>query len=313
MDVSASGERRAHGARDARRWSEAPHSSGRPKSRDGPPAVAFPHLGPTPHVAGDVSVTLIRRDPATGEQWNVGRVALHGARRDGGAEVALELHTPGYAKFGSALPDPSAEGQQPLFCRRLGLRAKTPPSPTKAGLRARAGNASPSSTSPASPTGLPPLAFASPWHGTCSFATTVSGRALVCRHARPPPSPASPAALKPADVVSELRPHLPGRGLFSLAPSSERSRPFSTLLPSPRPHERAGHAPDDSDADEDGVPDPERLDLSLGRERAGGGARGRTAKLGKLVVAAGGPGAAMLDLLVAANMGVWWSLATRDG
>ena len=48
-----------------------------------------------------------------------------------------------------------------------------------------------------------------------------------------------------------------------------------------------------------------RLDLSLGREKAGGGNRGSRAKLGKLIVAE--DGLKMLDLVVAANVGVWWT------
>ena len=48
----------------------------------------------------------------------------------------------------------------------------------------------------------------------------------------------------------------------------------------------------------------ERLDLSRGQERAGGGFSGKKAKLGKLIVE--NEGLAMLDLVVAANMGVWW-------
>jgi len=51
--------------------------------------------------------------------------------------------------------------------------------------------------------------------------------------------------------------------------------------------------------DEDG-----NLDLTLGREKAGGGFGGRQAKLGKLIVWPAGLG--MLDLLVAANLGLWW-------
>ncbi|PGH15100.1 hypothetical protein AJ79_02626 [Helicocarpus griseus UAMH5409] len=49
-----------------------------------------------------------------------------------------------------------------------------------------------------------------------------------------------------------------------------------------------------------------RLDLSLGRERAGGGPWGKSAKLGKLVVE--DEGLKMLDLVVAACMGVWWGV-----
>lgn len=50
--------------------------------------------------------------------------------------------------------------------------------------------------------------------------------------------------------------------------------------------------------------DPDRLDFTLARERAGGGMRGKSAKLGKLVVE--DEGIKMLDLVVAACMGVWW-------
>jgi hypothetical protein len=52
--------------------------------------------------------------------------------------------------------------------------------------------------------------------------------------------------------------------------------------------------------------DDERLDLSIGREKAGGGNRGKRAKLGKLIIH--DEGFKMLDLVVAANMGVWWSI-----
>jgi hypothetical protein len=47
-----------------------------------------------------------------------------------------------------------------------------------------------------------------------------------------------------------------------------------------------------------------RLDLSLGQELAGGGFAGKQAKLGKLIIE--GEGLLMLDLLVAANMALWF-------
>jgi len=50
--------------------------------------------------------------------------------------------------------------------------------------------------------------------------------------------------------------------------------------------------------------DDGNIDLTLGREKAGGGFGGRQAKLGKLIVWPAG--LAMLDLLVAANLGLWW-------
>lgn len=46
------------------------------------------------------------------------------------------------------------------------------------------------------------------------------------------------------------------------------------------------------------------MDLSLGHERAGGGFSGNHSKLGKLIIE--NEGLKMMDLLVAANMSVWW-------
>ena len=51
------------------------------------------------------------------------------------------------------------------------------------------------------------------------------------------------------------------------------------------------------------------LDLSLGRELAGGGLRGRDTKLGKVILK--NEGLEMLDLLVAANMSLWWRAYTK--
>ena len=53
-----------------------------------------------------------------------------------------------------------------------------------------------------------------------------------------------------------------------------------------------------------------RLDLSLGQEKAGGGNGGKRAKLGKLIVE--DEGLKMLDLIVAANMGMWWKAYDRQ-
>jgi hypothetical protein len=46
------------------------------------------------------------------------------------------------------------------------------------------------------------------------------------------------------------------------------------------------------------------MDLSLGQEVAGGGFGGKQAKLGKLII--DDEGLKMLDLLVAANVALWW-------
>ncbi|KAI9866904.1 MAG: hypothetical protein M1823_009145, partial [Watsoniomyces obsoletus] len=47
-----------------------------------------------------------------------------------------------------------------------------------------------------------------------------------------------------------------------------------------------------------------RISLKLGREKAGGGFKGHSAKLGKLILE--DEGLKMCDLTVAACMGVWW-------
>ncbi len=61
------------------------------------------------------------------------------------------------------------------------------------------------------------------------------------------------------------------------------------------------HGEDESDS---------RLDLSIGKEKAGGGNRGKRAKLGKLIIY--DEGFKMLDLIVGANMSVWWSVWETD-
>jgi hypothetical protein len=66
------------------------------------------------------------------------------------------------------------------------------------------------------------------------------------------------------------------------------------------------NATGDNDNDNESGNDEERMDLSLGQERAGGGMGGKEAKLGKLIVEP--EGLQMLDLVVAANVGVWWGV-----
>jgi hypothetical protein len=54
------------------------------------------------------------------------------------------------------------------------------------------------------------------------------------------------------------------------------------------------------------------LDLSLGQEQAGGGFGGKQAKLGKLIIE--DEGLKMIDLLVAANMALYWRVYEKvDG
>ncbi|OHW96168.1 hypothetical protein CSPAE12_05186 [Colletotrichum incanum] len=143
--------------------------------------------------------------------------------------------------------------------------------------------------------------FISPWDGRCEFRTGNAGRSVKCRHVLPtagglsnPLAPTTSSTYSAA--VSELRFNLPSSELFRQEGKREQlSGHFSRLL-------KVGNNRDGEYSDDDEPPSP--FDLKLGKERAGGGNRGKRAKLGKLIIYP--EGLKMLDLVVAANMGVWW-------
>lgn len=121
----------------------------------------------------------------------------------------------------------------------------------------------------------------------------------IVRPALPPRlHPTSYAALYPSDEdgppMLPPRPHLDATTPESSDDGETHASPVPEQLASPLPNE-----------------DESRLDLSIGQEKAGGGNRGKNAKLGKLVIY--DEGFKMLDLIVAANMGVWWSVWGSDG
>ncbi|KAI0884572.1 uncharacterized protein GGS22DRAFT_179942 [Annulohypoxylon maeteangense] len=160
--------------------------------------------------------------------------------------------------------------------------------------------------------------FKSPWGGRCEFVTGNAGRSLKCRHVLPNYTGAVFNPLvdgqeaghhghKPkGQPISELRFNLPSSELFTEKRSTEggaRTRDqlqtqFNKVL-------QKAHGHDYYDDDDDDW----HLDLSLGREKAGGGNRGKRAKMGKLIVF--DDGLKMLDLVVAANVGVWWTAWER--
>ena len=179
--------------------------------------------------------------------------------------------------------------------------------------------------------------FISPWDGRCEFHTSTSGRSLKCRHILDPKSPKfNPvavaqnirdaqavgrsrgdelvAAMSGAKPVSELRFNLPsgdvlkasspskgeGNGKWDSAQHQLQGR-FSKLV------HRLEARSSDEEYDDDGEDDDNMM--NLGRENAGGGSRGNRAKLGKLIIH--DEGLKMLDLVVAANVGVWWTTWER--
>lgn len=192
--------------------------------------------------------------------------------------------------------------------------------------------------------------FTSPWDGRCEFRTSSSGRALKCQHIRNTTSQgfnplvaaqalrdaASPTgdgkgwgrsrgmsaslanAVGGGDTgnrvpVSELRFNLPSADLFNNKEDRERAAKELTegfgrlLVRSPGGHDR--ERDDNMDDDDDG--EDRIFDFSsLGKEKAGGGNRGKRAKMGKLLVH--DEGLKMLDLVVATNMGIWWQAWERS-
>lgn len=130
--------------------------------------------------------------------------------------------------------------------------------------------------------------FLSPWQGRCEFATSMLGTSLKCRHRLP--------GISETVGVSELRFNLPSRPGHRKS-SSHYSIAGASLAPPPDFRGRRTRSVSSVDDEYDGA------DLSLGQELAGGGATGKQAKLGKLIIQH--EGLQMLDLIVAANLALW--------
>jgi hypothetical protein len=119
-------------------------------------------------------------------------------------------------------------------------------------------------------------------------------------------------------LSSEDSPALPP-GPYQASHNTAYSDDSEDRPPLPPRSNYSSFAGETSGEDDDNIPnnshsrheeDDGRLDLSLGQEKAGGGNRGKRAKLGKLIIH--DEGFKMLDLVVAANMGIWWSVWEAD-
>lgn len=148
--------------------------------------------------------------------------------------------------------------------------------------------------------------FESPWHGLCEFHTGIAGRSLKCTHT----SRASNNVSMSCVSVSELRFNLPSSSALGpprtqLSTDSSRSSKRSSIFS----HHRAKSALEVPSCSSYGskIELEERMDLSLAKERAGGGFGGKHAKLGKLIVEH--EGLKMLDLVVAANIALVCNLS----
>ncbi|PCG99397.1 Hypothetical protein PENO1_012210 [Penicillium occitanis (nom. inval.)] len=321
-------------------------------------------------------ITLIRRDAASGNQWNV--ATMSSSREDKGV-IHVEISNPGYVKFMNNVRLSSNTSGQHLTAgegqnaaevlkrmaqnmmhdddsgKRIFYRDITPVKHDHAShslsevlFNRHSGSAE-----------TPKLAeyvsakvnrgyysFKSPWGGTCSFVASVNGGSLKCKHTIPGPAMSGEAGLSgsgqsPEVTVSELRYNIPFALEQSFRPPSilnvngnskspeDRGKgkraALSQLITTniqkvqqharSRSHSQGGmHTPSLSVARGSGdeqspalvVPadDEDRLDFSLAREHGGGGMSGKSAKLGKLIIE--DEGIKMIDLVVAASMGVWW-------
>ncbi|RMZ82286.1 hypothetical protein DV738_g1870, partial [Chaetothyriales sp. CBS 135597] len=274
------------------------------------------------------TITLIRRDPTSGAQWNVG--SLRVTRRKSSMEllqpVDVVLTSPGYSKFvrnpdspfgvghgedttGGSIPDastPVSPLSAPVFKRRLGFRPL--PNDQKPSVQhVRTGSFDILADMSNGTTKKVPqvFAFTSPWRGICTFSNGVDGRTLKCRHTLPMLSSQQEGV---AMLVAELRFNLPWSVLYHadvgrMKDSEADTLPISQLLSrSTKQQWRRTlqgfkqHARNSSKDD-----DAHRLSLKLGREKAGGGFKGNSAKLGKLIIE--DEGLKMCDLVVASCMG----------
>ncbi|EHY58303.1 hypothetical protein HRR83_004837 [Exophiala dermatitidis] len=280
-------------------------------------------------------ITLIRRDPTSGSQWNVGSIIYPGPEPQGNPlrEFEIELTSPGYVKFAQLEGDSGH-----LLKRRVAymLIANNEGSP----LTRQRSNSSDFFHHTHSSSNKKPrhaFSFVSPWQGVCAFSNGVDGKSIRCRHTLPPANPSVPTM---AVDVAELRFNLPWSFMrlkdphkqennnsesihpprSSMASNREQwRRSLQTLTHKARMQlshvESSDHTPrlthsrkDSSQSDQSVEED--RLNLDLGRERAGGGFKGKSAKLGKLII--GDEGLKMCDLVVAASMGVWWQHYAGD-
>jgi hypothetical protein len=317
-----------------------------------PPRTA-PALPPRPKPSAIQEadrIVLIRRDPSSGSQWNVGTMTV----TISGLSASVEIHTPGYQKFAKqdlelAL-QPSATVQvlqdkistisaSPVahhtpvaqFLRTIDILALNQP---KLGRSAHQRNQSDDMYSlveqnSTQTQGLlhSKCIFTSPWNGQCSFTTGLDGRSLKCRHALPMASSTGETSSEPA---CEIRFNLPWLRMRKKVQTQSEGENSPATIPGPRSADakqvfrrsvqRLRSASGSKMLSEDdklradfeaiksrsnAADQHHRLDLSLGQEKAGGGFRGSSAKLGKLIIE--NEGLKFADLAVGACMSIWWT------
>ncbi|KAJ5729927.1 uncharacterized protein N7483_004435 [Penicillium malachiteum] len=222
------------------------------------------HQHPPSSNAG-FNITLIRRDPTSGTQWNVATIST--PRRDHNI-IDLDIATPGYNRF--------ARSDEPLTLASLAanlpagmMRTAAPPSLPVEQPREQQQATGPRKfhrqlcvSKPFDDSGVSSSEFAngldsssklksgyyvfnSPWNGTCTFSSSVNGRSLKCKHMVQGPSggaafPAGDIDPNPAVTVAEIRFNTPFQAAnlrYHAAPRpTHHSHPFfptSSSIPDP--------------------------------------------------------------------------------
>ncbi|KAL9625046.1 MAG: hypothetical protein Q9160_000775 [Pyrenula sp. 1 TL-2023] len=191
-----------------------------PLSQDPPPTAIADNAKVKDHY-----ITLIRRDPSSAGQWNIGTLTVGGP----GSTTSVEISNPGYQKFANRVDSDRLEDLQSeidalrqktggpnskdvpanleigaitnkssvvsgpkTFTRDLTISF---PSQTRTRQRGSSSASDPfqspnrnrrtSSPSKASQLRNAHFSFRSPWNGTCTFNTGINGRSLKCRHTLP--------------------------------------------------------------------------------------------------------------------------------
>ncbi|KHN97445.1 uncharacterized protein MAM_04460 [Metarhizium album ARSEF 1941] len=286
-----------------------------------PRAVSQPHSRPLFPQSTAVTLRLIRQDPSSQLTWDVGYISLQQLTSTTGSvqhhPFDITIVASGYSAFRSSQAETFNRQAAMAYSDSIGTVAKKAFRAMKQSVSRDRSNSAASAasneggvfviqdsivTSGPRPKGMDPrgYTFLSPWGGQCAFETGASGSILTCFHT-PAPSPGGIHSnssgetrhSKPdASQVSSLHFNLPMSAEHAKAPKRVMGH-FSNMF-------KGGSG---SSSGSDDCKEPSCA--SLGAERAGGGLHGREAKLGKLEITA--EGFKMLDLLVAANMGAWWT------
>ncbi|KAJ6014568.1 hypothetical protein N7540_009159 [Penicillium herquei] len=213
------------------------------------------HQHPPPSNAG-FNITLIRRDPTSGTQWNVATIST--PRRDHNI-IDIDIATPGYNRFARSdepislaslaanLPagmmrtaaPPSLPVDQPREQQKVSGPRKfhrqlcvSKPFDDSGASSSEFGNGLDSSSKLKS--GY--YVFNSPWNGTCTFSSSVNGRSLKCKHMVQGPSggaafPAGEIDPNPAVTVAEIRFNTPFQAAnlryHAASRSTHHPHPFS--------------------------------------------------------------------------------------